>query len=154
MEWKIKKFNQLNILELYDILKAREEIFIIEQECMFYDIDSKDLDAVHIFSIEGGQVACYLRILEKGVRFNEVSIGRVMTRPAYRRKGYGDQMMKKAIQYIEEVMGEDEIRISAQTYLKSFYGNVGFEVVSDIYLEDGMDHYEMLYKRGWNSRGE
>ena len=145
MEWKIKKFNQLNTLELYDILKAREEIFIIEQECLYYDIDSKDLDAIHIFAMEEGQVACYLRILGRGTRYDEVSIGRVITRPAYRRKGYGEQMMKRAIQYVEEVMGESEIRISAQTYLEKFYGNVGFEVVSDVYLEDGMDHFEMLY---------
>ena len=145
MEWKIKKFNQLSTLELYDILKAREEIFIIEQECLYDDIDSKDLDAVHIFSMEEGQVVCYLRILGKGVRFDEVSIGRVMTRPAYRRKGYGEQIMKRAIQYIEEIMEEGEIRISAQTYLKNFYENVGFKVVSDVYLEDGLDHYEMLY---------
>jgi len=148
MEWKIKKFNQLSTLELYDILKAREEIFIIEQECLYYDIDSKDLDAIHIFAMEEGQVACYLRILEKGARFDEVSIGRVITRPAYRRKGYGEQMMEKAIHYIEEVMGESEIRISAQTYLEKFYGNVGFEIVSDVYLEDGIDHCEMLYKSG------
>ena len=145
MEWKIKKFNQLSTLELYDIFKARQEIFIVEQECLCYDIDSKDLDAIHVFAIEEGQVACYLRILEKGVRFDEVSIGRVITRPAYRRKGYGEQIMEKAIRYIEEVMGESEIRISAQTYLEKFYGNVGFKVVSDVYLEDGLDHYEMLY---------
>ena len=145
MEWKIKKFNQLSLLELYDILKAREEIFIVEQECLCYDIDSKDIEAIHIFAIEEGQVACYLRILEKGARFDEVSIGRVITRPEYRRKGYGEQIMEKAIRYIEEVMGESEIRISAQTYLAKFYGNVGFKIVSDVYLEDGLDHYEMLY---------
>jgi ElaA protein len=145
MNWKIKKFNDLTITELYDILKAREEIFVVEQDCPYHDIDSKDQDAVHIFLEEKGQVICYLRILDKGVRFDEVSISRVITRAAYRRKGYGDKLMEKAIDYIEEVMGEKKIRISAQAYLGKFYGDLGFIRVSDIYLEDGIDHYEMLY---------
>jgi ElaA protein len=147
MEWKIKTFNQLTTHELYDILKAREEIFIIEQECIYHDMDSNDLDAVHVFAMEGNQVICYLRILGKGVRFDEVSLGRVITRPAYRRKGYGEQLMQRAIDYITEVMGEEKIRISAQTYLEIFYGNVGFKKVSDVYLEDGQDHCEMFYEK-------
>jgi len=145
MEWKIKRFDQLSRLELYDILKAREEIFILEQECFYDDIDTKDIEAIHLFAGEENHVICYLRILDKGVRFNEVSIGRVLTRPAYRGQGYGEQMMRKAIDYIEKEMGEDKIRISAQTYLKEFYENVGFQVVSKAYLEDGIDHWEMLY---------
>ena len=145
MEWIIKEFDQLTTLELYEILKAREEVFIMEQECLYHDIDSKDLNAIHVFAQVENQVVCYLRILDKGVRFDEVSIGRVMTKPAYRRKGYGDQIMETAIAYIENVMGENKIRISAQSYLDKFYGDLGFEIVSDVYLEDGIDHYEMLY---------
>jgi ElaA protein len=147
MEWKIKTFNQLTTYELYDILKARIEIFIIEQECLYHDIDANDLEAIHIFAMEEEQVICYLRILNQGVRFDEVSIGRVITRAAYRRKGYGEQLMERAIDYITNVMGEEKIRISAQTYLETFYGNVGFKKVSDVYLEDGQDHFEMLYEK-------
>ena len=145
MEWKIKRFNQLSPLELYDILKAREEVFIMEQECLYHDIDSKDLEAIHIFAQEDNQVACYLRVLDKGVSYDEISIGRVMTRPAYRGQGYGEQVMEKAIDYVEGVMGESKIRISAQVYLERFYVNLGFEIVSEVYLEDGIEHHEMLY---------
>jgi ElaA protein len=150
MNWKVKKFGDLTTTELYDILKAREEIFIVEQDCPYHDIDSNDQDAVHIFLEDKGQVICYLRILNKGVRFDEVSVGRVITRVAYRRRGYGDELMERAIDYIEKVMGETKIRISAQAYLGKFYGDLGFVRVSDVYLEDGIDHYEMLYQ----NRGE
>jgi ElaA protein len=145
MNWKIKMFSDLTTIELYDILKAREEIFIVEQDCPYHDIDSNDQDAVHIFLEDKGQVICYLRILGKGVRYDEVSVGRVITRAAHRRKGYGDELMERAIGYIEKVMGEKKVRISAQAYLGEFYGNLGFVKVSDVYLEDGIDHYEMLY---------
>jgi ElaA protein len=147
MKWKIKTFDQLTTYELYDILKARQEIFIIEQECLYHDMDANDLDAIHVFAIEGNQVICYLRILNRGVRFDEVTIGRVITRAIYRRKGYGEQLMERAIDYITKVMGEEKIRISAQTYLEKFYGRAGFKKVSDVYLEDGQDHFEMLYEK-------
>jgi len=146
MEWKLKTFDQLTTLELYDILQAREEIFIVEQDCPYHDIDSKDLDAIHLFLEDNGHVICYLRILDKGVKYDEVSIGRVITRPAYRRRGFGDELIQRAINYVENVMGERRIRISAQTYLEDFYGGLGFIIVSGVYLEDGIDHFEMLYQ--------
>ena len=146
MKWKLKTFNQLTTLELYDILKAREEVFIVEQDCPYHDIDSNDLDAIHLFLEDNGHVICYLRILDKGVKYDEVSIGRVMTRPAYRRRGFGDELVGRAINYVENVMGERRIRISAQTYLEDFYGGLGFMIVSGVYLEDGIDHFEMLYQ--------
>jgi len=146
MEWKIKTFDQLTTLELYDILKAREEIFIVEQDCPYHDIDSNDHDAIHLFLEDKSHVVCYLRILGRGVRYHEVSIGRVITRPAYRRRGYGDELVQRAIHYVEDVMGERLIRISAQTYLEEFYGGLGFMRVSEVYLEDGIDHFEMLYQ--------
>ena len=146
MEWIIKRFDQLTTLELYELLKVREEVFVMEQECLYHDLDSKDFNATHMFALEDNQMVCYLRILDKGVSYDEVSIGRVLTKPAYRRKGYGEQIMARAIDYIENVMGEGKIRISAQAHLEKFYGDLGFEVVSDVYLEDGIEHYEMLYQ--------
>jgi ElaA protein len=147
MEWKIKKFNELTTLELYDILKAREEIFVVEQDCPYHDIDSNDEEAVHIFLEDEGRVVCYLRVLNKGVRYDEACIGRIITRPEYRRKGYGDTLVQKAIDYVEDVMKETQIRISAQAYLGKFYGDLGFVRTSEVYLEDGIDHYEMLYTK-------
>ena len=146
MEWIIKRFDQLTTLELYELLKVREEVFVMEQECLYHDLDSKDFNATHMFALEDNQMVCYLRVLDKGVSYDEVSIGRVLTKPAYRRKGYGEQIMARAIDYIENVMGEGKIRISAQAHLEKFYGDLGFEVVSDVYLEDGIEHYEMLYQ--------
>ena len=145
MEWKTKKFEDVTVFELYEILKAREEIFIVEQNCIYHDLDSNDQCSTHLFLENEGQVVCYLRILPRGVKYDEVSIGRVLTKASYRRKGYGEILVQKAIDYVEDVLGESAIRISAQAYLREFYGRLGFKVVSDVYLEDGIDHYEMLY---------
>ena len=145
MEWKIKKFEELTVFELYEILKAREEVFIVEQNCIYHDIDSNDQDSYHLFLEDEGQIISYLRILPRGVKYDEVSIGRVLTKISHRRKGYGEVLVQKAIDFVEEALGEKEIRISAQSYLRGFYGDLGFKVVSDVYLEDGIDHYEMLY---------
>ena len=145
MEWKIKKFEDLTVFELYEILKAREEIFIVEQNCIYHDLDSNDQSSTHLFLENEGQVVCYLRILPRGVKYEEASVGRVITNASYRRKGYGEILVQKAIDFVEEVWGEREIRISAQAHLRGFYGGLGFKVVSDVYLEDGIDHYEMLY---------
>ncbi|MCL2864675.1 MAG: GNAT family N-acetyltransferase [Lachnospiraceae bacterium] len=145
MEWKLKTFEELTNKELYEILKAREEIFIIEQTCIYPDIDSKDFTAYHLFSEENGILTSYLRILPKGIRFKEISFGRVITKENYRRKGLGLELMKKALHFTNTVLKEQSVRISAQAYLLDFYGSLGFKPVSELYLEDGIDHYEMLF---------
>ena len=147
MEWKIKKFDQLTVSELYNILKAREEIFIIEQTCIYEDMDGKDRQAYHLFLEDKGEVVSYLRILPKGGRYEEVSLSRVITRAKYRKKGYGKELVKNAIDFVERELKEGEIRISAQTYLEEFYGSFGFKRVSENYLEDDQDHCEMYYSR-------
>jgi len=145
MEWKIKKLNELTAVEMHDILKARQEVFIVEQECIYEDIDAYDKLAYHLFLEDNGEVISYLRILPKGVRFPEVSFGRVITRVKYRKKGYGGILVQKAIDFVKEDLGECEIRISAQTYLEQFYEEAGFTRVSDNYMEDNQEHCEMLY---------
>lgn len=146
MNWTIKTFGELTTEELYEILKLRAEVFVVEQDCVYQDLDEKDKKAYHLFTQSDGEVVAYLRILQKGVSYPEVAIGRVVTKITHRRKGLAREMMQKAIGYIEHELHESAIRISAQKYLLEFYKSLGFEVISEVYLEDGIEHVEMLYK--------
>lgn len=147
MNWKIKKFNELSVEELYKILGLRNEIFIIEQECIYLDCDNKDFKSYHLFLEENDEVIAYLRILEKGVSFDEVSIGRVSVKKSYRGKGISRELMLKGIHFIENDLNEDTIKIQAQAYLLKFYISLGFKKVSEGYLEDGIPHINMIYKK-------
>ena len=147
MNWKIKKFNELNIEEIYKILALRNEIFIVEQECPYLDCDDKDLNSYHLFLTENGQIVSYLRILEKGVSYDEISIGRVAVKKSYRGKGISRKMMLKAIEFIENNLSENTIKIQAQAYLLNFYSSLGFKAVSEEYLEDNIPHIDMIYKK-------
>lgn len=147
MNWKIKKFNELNIEEIYKILALRNEIFIVEQECPYLDCDDKDLNSYHLFLRENGEIVSYLRILEKGVSYDEISIGRVAVKKSYRGKGISRKMMLKAIEFIENNLSENTIKIQAQAYLLDFYNSLGFKAVSEEYLEDNIPHIDMIYKK-------
>ena len=146
MNWKIKKYNELSVDELYEILKLRSEVFVVEQQCIYEDCDGKDKKSYHLFGEHNGEILVYLRILEKGISYNEISIGRVLARENYRGKGFAKQMMLRAIEFIENNLNEKVIRISAQEYLLKFYSSLGFVRVSEVYLEDDIPHIEMLYK--------
>ena len=147
MKWEIKKFDELTGQEVYEILKIRSEVFVIEQTCIYEDCDDKDKKSYHLFGVDNGQIVAYSRILEKGVSYDEISIGRVLTAKRHRRKGLGKVMMLNAIEFIEKHLKEKVIRISAQQYLLNFYSNLGFVKVSEMYLEDDIPHLEMLYKK-------
>ena len=146
MNWKIKRFDELTTTELYEILRVRAEVFVVEQTCVYQDLDEKDKKAYHLFCEKNGEIVAYLRILDKGVSYPEISIGRVLTRETNRRTGLAREMMQKAISFVEEELSEMQIRISAQLYLKQFYESLGFSVTSDIYLEDDIEHIEMVYR--------
>ena len=145
MNWKIKKFNELNAEEIYKILALRNEIFIVEQECPYLDCDGKDFNSYHLFAKENGEIVAYLRILEKGVSYDEISIGRVSVKQSYRGRGISREMMLKAIDFIENNLFENTIKIQAQAYLLKFYSSLGFKAVSEEYLEDNIPHIDMLY---------
>lgn len=147
MNWNIKKFKELNVEEIYKILALRNEVFIVEQECPYLDCDDKDLNSYHLFSEENGEVVAYLRILEKGVSYDEISIGRVAVKKTYRGKGISREMMLKAIEFVENNLNESTIKIQAQAYLLNFYSSLGFKAVSEEYLEDNIPHIDMLYKK-------
>ncbi|MDF2880325.1 MAG: acetyltransferase [Clostridiaceae bacterium] len=148
MNWKMKKFNELNVKEIYEILKLRNQVFIVEQQCPYLDCDGKDMKAYHLFQENNNEIAAYLRILEKGVSYNEISIGRVLVNSKYRGKGLARQMMKEAIEFINDQLNESNIRIEAQAYLIDFYKSFGFKQVSQVFLEDNIPHIEMLYIKG------
>ncbi len=145
MKWEIKGFDELTNNEMYEILKLRSEVFVIEQKCIYEDCDGKDKKSYHLFAKENGEILVYLRILEKGVSYNEISIGRVLSNKKHRGKGFGKEMMIRALDFIENNLNEKSVRISAQEYLLKFYSSFGFVKVSEGYLEDDIPHIEMLY---------
>lgn len=147
MNFIFKKFNELSIEELYKILKIRNEVFVVEQKCPYQDCDNKDKNSYHLYLEDSGEIASYLRILEKGISYDEVSIGRVLVNESYRNNGIAREMMTKAITFIKKDLKQTKIRISGQLYLIDFYKSLGFEQVSKQYLEDEIPHIEMLYNK-------
>ncbi len=147
MEIKIKKFNELTTEELYKILRVRNEVFVVEQTCIYQDCDNKDYSSYHLYVEEGNEVVGYLRIVNKGISYDEISIGRVLVKETHRNKGLSRKIMLEAIKFIEEKLNSTEIRLSGQVYIKGFYGSLGFKQVSEEYLEDDIPHVEMLYKK-------
>ena len=144
MEFQFKHFSELSIGELYDILRLRAEIFVVEQDCVYNDIDGHDKEAVHQFLTKNDEVIAYARLLKPGSRFNDYSIGRVVVKESERGTGLGIQMMQEAKTYIRENWKADKIKISAQKYLRKFYEDLGFVIVTEEYLEDGIPHFGML----------
>lgn len=144
MEWKIKRFKDLTAEELYKILELRSDVFVVEQKCIYQDCDRKDLEAVHLFCIENDKAIATLRILSKGISYEEVSIGRVAVDREYRKTHIGKKAMEFALNFIKDTCGESPIRISAQVYISNFYKSLGFKEVSEVYLEDNIPHIEML----------
>lgn len=142
MELVIKKYEELTADELYEILKARINVFVVEQSCPYPDLDDKDKGAYHVWLKENGTIKAYLRVLDAGVSYREASIGRVLT--TERKKGYGDLIFSKGIEIARERFNADRIKIGAQLYAKGFYERFGFRQVSDKYLEDGIYHIEMI----------
>ena len=148
MKWKFKKFDELTTNELYEILKLRAEVFVVEQDCPYQDLDDKDKWAYHLFleDDDGSTVIAVLRILPENIAYEDMAIGRVIVKKSHRGQGLSKVMMRKAINFIIEDLGKKRIKLSGQAYLREFYEDLGFERVSDIYLEDGIDHYEFLYE--------
>ena len=142
--WICKRFEELAPKELYAVLKLRNEVFVIEQNCVYQDADSKDESCFHLLGYIDNKLAAYARLVPAKAAFQEISIGRVVTSPAYRKLGAGRQLMYKAIEQCCELFGKQPIRIGAQLYLKKFYESFGFVQKSEMYLEDDIPHIEML----------
>lgn len=136
-----KTFDELTKQELYELLRARHVVFIIEQDCNYLDLDRIDYTAYHMYDVdESGSICCYARIYEDEV---ESHIGRVLTPSSHRRKGYGIKLMHEAIAQCKSIYGTKDIVISAQEYLLAFYGGLGFVVEGERYFEDNLPHFKM-----------
>lgn len=146
MIWALKKFDELTNTELYAILQLRNEVFVVEQNCVYADLDSKDQSAWHLMGIDKDALVAYARILAPGVSYADPSIGRVVTAPSVRKSGQGKELMKRSIESCEKLFGKTSISLSAQVYLINFYASLGFVISGQAYKEDGIDHIKMTRK--------
>lgn len=144
MEVFIKTFNQLSTTELYQILQLRSEVFVVEQDCVYQDIDGKDTKALHVLGIIDQKIIAYTRCFQPGDYFREASIGRVVVAESQRKFKRGNQIMNSSIAAIEDHYNTTVIKISAQCYLNKFYTNLGFKAIGEEYLEDGIPHIAMI----------
>jgi len=146
MIFTIKKFNELSTHELYAVLQLRAEVFVVEQDCVYLDLDNKDQKAYHVLGVLDTKIVAYARIFKPGDYFKEASIGRVVVDKKERKHQYGHALIKASIKAVQDKFSTSEITISAQVYLKKFYESHGFYKVGEEYLEDGIPHIEMLRK--------
>ena len=144
IKWVLKKFEDLSPFELYAIMQLRNEVFVIEQNCIYQDADNKDQSSFHYMGWLKDKLIAYTRLLPPGLVYAEPSIGRVVTSPSARGGGIGKLVMEKSIEQIIKLFGNAPIKIGAQFYLLNFYTSLGFQPSSDIYLEDGIEHIEMV----------
>lgn len=142
---KCLPFQELSLYELYDILKLRQEVFIVEQDCPYLDADGKDRKAFHIMFCKDSELIAYTRLLAPGASYEKyASIGRVINAEKERGKGIGKELMVYSIEKCKELFPDKSIKISAQVYLEKFYKSLGFEETGDRYLEDGIPHMAMI----------
>ncbi|WP_404457485.1 GNAT family N-acetyltransferase [Oceanobacillus kapialis] len=146
MNWQLKSFSELTNTELYKLLKARTEVFVVEQNCAYPELDDYDQGSMHLYLEDEGELAALVRLIPSGLKYAEASIGRVMVVKEFRGKGYAREVMEKAINVIANDWKEAKIKIQAQEYLKIFYESLGFKQVSDPYLDDGILHIDMFWE--------
>lgn len=142
MELVIKHFSELSLEELYEILKIRVDVFVVEQNCPYPEIDGKDNDAYHIFMRDENGIAAYLRVLKSGVSFDVPALGRILT--TRRGEGLGAEIVREGIKFAKEKLSAATIKIEAQTYAREFYEKLGFRQCSEPFMDDGIEHIEML----------
>ena len=145
IEWQVKKFEELTLNELYDIMHLQQEVFVVEQNCAYIDADYKDQKSLMVNGYFKNKLVAHTRIVFPGISYKEASIGRVVTHQKTRGSGLGQLLMDKSIETLEQNFGST-CRISAQTYLINFYKKYGFEISSEEYLEDDLPHIQMYRK--------
>lgn len=146
MKIKVFKYQDLGTDRLYEILKLRSEVFVVEQKCAYQDLDNKDEKALHLVGEENNKIIAYTRIFKKGDFFKNSSIGRVLVKKEYRNKDYGRKIMTSSIEKLKKDSKEQKIELSAQRYLLKFYSELGFEKTGEEYLEDNIPHVKMILK--------
>ena len=144
--WRFARFEELDAREVHDLLQARSAVFVVEQSCVFQDVDGADPASWHLLGREDGVLLAYCRLVPPGTKFPEASIGRVLTTEAGRRKGLGRELMAEAVRRAHALWPGKPLRIGAQVDLERFYGEFGFAKCSEPYDEDGIMHIEMLHQ--------
>jgi len=147
MNWISKPFDELTPHELYAIMQLRNEVFVVEQNCVFQDADNKDQYCHHVMCFENEKLVAYARIVPAGISYVETSIGRVVTSPSIRGTGIGNLLLQHTLDTTFSLYGNVRLKIGAQLYLKKFYESFSFKQTSDIYLEDDIQHIEMVLQR-------
>ena len=142
---EIKAFSELTTIELYELLQLRSAVFVVEQDCVYQDVDGMDQKAIHVLAKSENKIVAYLRIFKPGDYFESTSIGRVVVEETSRKKGFAKEIMVQAMDYILTDLKEQRITLSAQTYLIKFYNELGFKTEGMQYLEDGIPHIKMVY---------
>lgn len=140
----IKTFEELTTIELYTLLQLRSEVFVVEQDCVYQDIDGKDSKALHVLGYVNNELVAYLRIFGPEIYFKNPSLGRVVVKNTHRKQAFGQQLVQKGLEKMDTLFCGKTIEISAQTYLKKFYEEFNFNQVGEGYLEDGIPHIKML----------
>ncbi len=146
IHWKLFSFNELSNTLLYDIIKLRQEVFIVEQDCPYLDTDGYDQGSLHLIGISNKSLVAYARILPPSLYYKEAAIGRIVCAPAFRGKGLGKRTVSKALEIMKSRYGDEPIRIMAQSHLAKFYEEFEFEKTGEEFLEDGIPHIEMVKK--------
>ena len=142
MELTVKTFDELSTRQLYEILKVRAEVFVVEQNCRYNDLDDRDMKSIHVFLTDGDSIVAYLRVLPEGVYDENVRIGRVIS--TKRGMGLGAKVLRAGLDVAKERLGAESVTISAQTHAIGFYEKAGFKTVSDVYLEEDIPHVKMV----------
>ncbi|ARP53760.1 GCN5 family acetyltransferase [Alcaligenes faecalis] len=144
LDFQWKRLDDLSTREMYTIIQAREAVFVVEQACAYQEVDGLDLDSWHLSVLKDGELAAYARVVEPGLKYEEPSIGRVLTLAKFRSLKIGYALVAEAIRFTETHYPGTGIRIGAQAHLQKFYGSLGFEPVGEIYDEDGIAHIDMV----------
>ena len=152
IRWTTQKFEDLSALELYAILNLRSEVFVVEQKCVYLDTDGKDIGALHVTGWSGDEIIACSRLLRKGVSYEDYqSIGRIVVSPKHRGRSYGRLLVQKSIKDIRSFYGNCAIKIGAQSYLRKFYNEFGFEQSGEEYIEDEIPHIPMILKNSFTT---
>lgn len=151
MIWETYQFNDLSVGKLYEILKLRVNVFVVEQECPYPELDDMDQESIHIEYAEDGKTLAYARLVPAGIKYAIPSIGRVIVHPDARGRGLARQLMAHCMDYILQEWQAEEIQLQGQVYLQEFYESLGFQAISEAYDEDGIPHVDMKYTAKQNS---
>lgn len=146
--WMTRDFDSLSLALMYAIMRLRQAVFVVEQDCAYQDLDNLDQYADHLLLLRGGEPVAYQRCLPPGTAFSQSSIGRIIVAPQARGDRLGSHLVQRGIEHNRERWPESPICIGAQAHLQRFYGALGFRVIGDIYLEDGIEHIHMLLDAG------